>query len=52
MSNHIKGNWFVSLFKMHTMLTVDLVKIANSENYRETTRRNARFELDNRKNTI
>nr|WP_170963419.1 hypothetical protein [Vibrio kanaloae] len=52
MSNHIKGNWFVSLFKMRTMLTVDLVKIANSENYRETTRRNARIELDNRRNTI
>ncbi|MBY7902346.1 hypothetical protein [Vibrio vulnificus] len=52
MSNHIKGNWFVSVFKMHFMLTVDLAKIANSENYRESTRRNAQLELDNRRNTI
>lgn len=52
MCNHIKGNWFVSVFKMHSMLTVDLVKIANSENYRETTRRNAQLELNNRRNTI
>ncbi|CAH8242708.1 conserved hypothetical protein [Vibrio aestuarianus] len=52
MSNHIKGNWFVSIFKMRTMMTVDLVKIANSENYRDTTRRNAWIELDNRRNTI
>ncbi|BAC96907.1 hypothetical protein [Vibrio vulnificus YJ016] len=52
MCNHIKGNWFVSVFKMRTMVTLDLVKIANSENYRETTRRNARLELHNRWNTI
>lgn len=52
MSNHIKGNWFVSLFQMRTMLTVELVKISNSPNYRDTTRRNARLELDNRKNTL
>ena len=52
MRNHIKGNWFVSVFQMRTMVTVDLEKIAESENYRETTRRNARFELDNRKNTM
>lgn len=52
MSNHIRGNWFVSCLKMRSMVTVDLVKIANSENYRESTRRNARLELDNRRNTI
>lgn len=51
MSNHIKGNWFISVFKMRTMVTVDLIKVVNSENYRETTRRNARLEIDNRRNT-
>ncbi len=52
MGNHIKGSWFVSVFKMRTMATVDLVKIANSRSYRETTRRNAWNELDNRRNSI
>lgn len=45
MSNHIKGNWFISVFKLRTMLVVDLRKVANSENYRPTTRRNAINEL-------
>lgn len=48
MSNHIAGNWFVSVFKMSMMLTVDLEKIVKSENYRATTRRNAQLELDSR----
>lgn len=52
MCNHVKGNWFVSIFKMRTMAKVDLENIANSENYRTSTRRNARLELDNRRNTI
>lgn len=45
MSNHIKGNWFISVFKLRTMSVVDLRKVANSENYRPTTRRNAINEL-------
>lgn len=48
MSNHIKGNWFVSVFQMYYMSTDELMKIADSENYRETTRRNARNELSYR----
>ncbi|HAS6055339.1 TPA: hypothetical protein I7122_21645 [Vibrio vulnificus] len=48
MSNHIKGNWFISVFKLRTMLVVDLLKVANSENYRATTRRNAVNELKHR----
>lgn len=51
MSNHVKGNWFVSVFKMRTMLVVDLQKIANSNNYRATTRRNAQWHLDNSRNS-
>lgn len=46
MSNHIKGNWFVSVFQMYYMSNQELVKIARSENYRETTRRNAENELN------
>lgn len=30
MSNHIVANWFVSVKKLHEMLVVKLVKIANS----------------------
>ena len=50
MSNHVKGNWFVSVFQMYYMSNQELVKIARSENYRETTRRNARNELGLRRN--
>lgn len=52
MSNHIAGNWFISVKKLHEMVVVDLLKVANSSNYRATTRRNAKLELDNRRNTI
>lgn len=45
MSNHIKGNWFVSVFQMARMTRGELIKIIKSENYRETTRRNARLYL-------
>lgn len=52
MSNHIAGNWFISVFKMRVMRTADLIKVAQSPHYRETTRHNALVELDNRKSTI
>lgn len=51
MSNHVKGNWFVSVFQMYYMSNQDLVKIVRSENYCETTRRNARNELNCRCNS-
>lgn len=41
MSNHIKGNWFVSVFQMVRMSDSELLEMAKSKNYRESTRRNA-----------
>ena len=48
MSNHIIGNWFVSLLKMRSMSNEKLNEISINENYRETTRRNARLVVHNR----
>lgn len=49
MSNHLKGNWFVSVFRMHFMSSECLAEIEASGNYRETTRRNAKSALLRRK---
>lgn len=49
MSNHIAGNWFVSVFKMRNMSQKELERIANSKNYRYTTRRTAENILIDRK---
>jgi hypothetical protein len=46
MSNHVAGNWFISVFKIRTMLVVDLEKVIANKNYRATTRRNALRELE------
>lgn len=43
MSNHIIGNWFVSVFQMAKMSTYELDEISNNTNYRFTTRRNAKL---------
>lgn len=48
MSNHIAGNWFVSVAKMVRMSNKDLSAIANNKNYRESTRQNARVTLSDR----
>lgn len=48
MSNHIKGNWFVSVFQLFFMTNKELEKIAKNKNYRFTTRRNAENELSRR----
>lgn len=46
MSNHIKGNWFVSVFQMQKMSMHQLWAVAINDGYRETTRRNAKLYLD------
>lgn len=51
MSDHIKGNWFVSIFKMARMSREELAAIANNHGYRETTRRNAWLILEQRRYT-
>lgn len=48
-SNHIKGNWFISVFKMREMTQKQLESIMHNENYRYTTRRNAEQTLIDRK---
>lgn len=45
MRNHIKGTWFVSVFKMRNMTDKELQKIIDSDSYRATTRRNALNEM-------
>lgn len=51
MGVHIAGNWFISVFKLRTMVVVDLLKVVKSEHYRESTRRYAQLELDCRAGT-
>lgn len=48
MSNHIKGNWFISVFRLFFMSNSDLEKVIENKNYRYTTRRNAENELSRR----
>jgi len=48
MSNHIKGNWFVSVFQLFFMSNKELEAIVGNKNYRYTTRRNAENELSRR----
>jgi hypothetical protein len=48
MGNHIKGNWFTSVFRLLFMSNGELERIIESENYRATTRRNAENELSRR----
>lgn len=48
MSNHIAGNWFVSVFQLFFMSNEQLERIAKNKNYRYTTRRNAENELSMR----